>query len=460
MKINWLKNKLKSDYINPQAVIDDSDQSMKNSILLWVVCVFIILICVWAALANVDVVVRGQGRVIPLSKVQVIQSQDGGVIDNIFVKVGQKITKGQKLLVLNDIQKNSAYQETTERMRALTTHSAVLRALNESVLINDQSDYKNQQMSLDKNIVFDKKEISYPADIQQDPILTINAKNEFDSKFNQLINKVNGLRQQVNEKISMLADCQSESRLLSESYSFSVKELNVTTPLAKDGVVPQVELLKLRRSVNETNRQKQANQSKCKSLEIQIKQAVSDKMNIALEFKSTTQDDLNKAQDELTALSKSSTGLKDRVMRTDIKSPVNGVVKSLSFNTIGGVVKPAETIMEIVPDDRVLLVEADILPKDVAFLKPSLKALIKLTAYDYSKYGSINGTIETIGADSIEDKKGNLFYKVTILMDNSNQKLDIIPGMIANVDIITGKRTVLSYFTSPIVNAMSSSFGE
>ncbi|MGL5597898.1 MAG: HlyD family type I secretion periplasmic adaptor subunit, partial [Aeromonas sp.] len=362
-------------------------------------------------------------------------SQDGGVIDNIFVKVGQKITKGQKLLVLNDIQKNSAYQETTERMRALTTHSAVLRALNESVLINDQSDYKNQQMSLDKNIVFDKKEISYPADIQQDPLLTINAQNEFDSKFNQLINKVNGLRQQVNEKISMLADCQSESRLLSESYSFSVKELNVTTPLAKDGVVPQVELLKLRRSVNETNRQKQANQSKCKSLEIQIKQAVSDKMNIALEFKSTTQDDLNKAQDELTALSKSSTGLKDRVMRTDIKSPVNGVVKSLSFNTIGGVVKPAETIMEIVPDDRVLLVEADILPKDVAFLKPSLKALIKLTAYDYSKYGSIDGTIETIGADSIEDKKGNLFYKVTILMDNSNHKLDIIPGMVANVDI-------------------------
>ncbi|MGL5038710.1 MAG: hypothetical protein ACRC6D_01075, partial [Aeromonas sp.] len=303
---------------------DDSKETMRNSVMLFFVCAFFILLGVWASLAKVDIVVRGQGRVIPLSKVQVIQNQDGGVIDNIFVKVGQRVIKGQKLLILNDIQKNSAYQESAERIRALTIHVAVLTALNDSVLIND------------RDITFDKKPIVYPVDFQESPSLISNAQNEFDSKFNQLVNRVNGLRQQVNEKVSGLADCKSESRLLTESYSFSVKELNVTTPLAKDGVVPQVELLKLRRSVNETNRQKQANQSKCKSLEIQIKQAVSEKNNIALEFKSTTQGDLNKAQDELTALSKSNTGLKDRVMRTDIKSPVSGVVKSLSFNTIGG----------------------------------------------------------------------------------------------------------------------------
>ncbi|WP_133152620.1 HlyD family type I secretion periplasmic adaptor subunit, partial [Vibrio sp. 10N.261.52.A1] len=195
-----------------------------------------------------------------------------------------------------------------------------------------------------------------------------------------------------------------------------------------------------------------------------IKEAMLSRIDAALNFRSEQQEKLNQAQDKLSALTESAVGLEDRVNRTVVVSPVTGTVKTLGINTVGGVIQPGMDIVEIVPTEDSLLVEAKIAPQDIAFLRPELTAIVKFSAYDFTKYGGLEGVLEHISADTTQDEEGNSFYIVRVRTEKhnfgQNEELPIIPGMTASVDIITGKRTVLEYMLKPILSAQNNALKE
>jgi adhesin transport system membrane fusion protein len=229
-------------------------------------------------------------------------------------------------------------------------------------------------------------------------------------------------------------------------------------------VVPQIELLKLQRQVNDTRRDMTSSELKIPLAKATVREAILNRIDAAQKFRSEQQDKLNQAQDKLSAMTESTVGLEDRVNRTVVISPVTGTVKTLNVNTVGGVIQPGMDIVEIVPSEDTLLVEAKIAPQDIAFLRPNLHAIVKFTAYDFSKYGGLEGTLEHISADTTQDEEGNSYYIVRVRTYattlNQNGELPIIPGMTATVDIITGKRTVMDYLIQPILRAKDDAFQE
>ncbi|EPO7451926.1 HlyD family type I secretion periplasmic adaptor subunit, partial [Vibrio fluvialis] len=233
---------------------------------------------------------------------------------------------------------------------------------------------------------------------------------------------------------------------------------------ADEGVVPRIELLKLQRQVNDTRRDLTSSELKVPVLKSALRESMLSRIDAALKFRSQQQDALNQTQDKLSAMTESTVGLEDRVNRTVVVSPVTGTIKTLYVNTVGGVIQPGMDIVEIVPTEDTLLVEAQIAPQDIAFLRPDLPAIVKFSAYDFTKYGGLEGTLEHISADTSQDEDGNSFYLVRVRTKETSlghdASLPIIPGMTASVDIITGKRTVLDYLLKPILSAKDNALRE
>jgi membrane fusion protein, adhesin transport system len=248
-----------------------------------------------------------------------------------------------------------------------------------------------------------------------------------------------------------------------QSFTLTAKELELTRPLVKTGAVSDVELLRLERDVARYRGERDSASSDIPRIESSIAEANRKIQEVELTFRNIARSELSETNAKLSALSEGSTALVDRVKQTDIRSPVNGTVKQLRVNTVGGVVQPGKDLIEIVPSDDALLLEARVQPRDIAFLRPGQKALVKFTAYDFSTYGGLEATLEHISADTVVDEKGNAFFLVrvrTASTDLGPTRLPIIPGMVAEVDILTGKKTVLHYLMKPILRAKSSALTE
>lgn len=230
---------------------------------------------------------------------------------------------------------------------------------------------------------------------------------------------------------------------LMKSLELAQKELDMTRPLLKNGSVSEVEVIRLDRTVNE------------------IRGSID-------KFKSEELDKLNKARGELSSLTEANKADKDRLTRTTVKSPVYGIIKQIKTTTIGGVVQPGNDIIEVVPLDDTLLIEAKIRPSDIGFIHPGQKAIVKITAYDFSIYGGLEGEVEQISADTIldeTDKKNESFYVIRVRtyqnhLGTAKKPLPIIPGMLATVDILTGEKSVLEYILKPIIKAKHSALRE
>ena len=237
----------------------------------------------------------------------------------------------------------------------------------------------------------------------------------------------------------------------------------MTRPLVRTGAVSDVELLRLERDVARYRGERDSANSDIPRLESAVAEANRKIQEIELTFRNVARSELSEVNAKLSTLSEGSTALEDRVKQTEIRSPVNGTVKQLKVNTVGGVVQPGKDVIELVPSDDALLLEAKVLPRDIAFLRPGQKALVKFTAYDFAVYGGLEATLEQIGADSVVDEKGNAYFVVRVrTLSNTigQQKLPIIPGMVAEVDILTGKKTVLSYLLKPILRAKAKALTE
>lgn len=457
-------NKLTPDELD---YVDDKTAALllntPNSarIMLWVMVIFFVLAGLWAAWAEIDKVTVGQGKVVPSSQLQVVQNLEGGLVKEILVREGQKVEKGQQLLLIDDTRFRSDYREREQQVANLTASVLQLSASITSVVINEEFEDAEWQGA----VLLNFNRLAFPPIlVESQPRLVARQRDEYRQDLENLRNQLSVIDQQVKQKQQDLVEINARIRNLRESYRFADKELEITRPLAEEGVVPRIELLKLQRQVNDTRRELTSSELKMPVLQSAIREAMLSRIDVAQKFRSEQQEKLNEAQDRLSSLTESTIGLEDRVNRTIVTSPVTGTVKTLNVNTVGGVIQPGMDIVEIVPSEDTLLVEAKIAPQDIAFLRPELQTIVKFSAYDFTKYGGLEGTLEHISADTTTDEEGNSFYLVRVRtketsLDKDNS-LPIIPGMTASVDIITGKRTILEYLLKPILSAQNNALKE
>ncbi|WP_274061806.1 HlyD family type I secretion periplasmic adaptor subunit [Vibrio parahaemolyticus] len=457
-------NKLSNDELD---FVDDKTAALllntphSARLMLWVMVLFFVAAIGWASWAQIDQVTVGQGKVIPSSQIQVVQNLEGGLVKEILVKEGQLVKKGQQLLLIDDTRFRSDYREREQQVANLTASVLQLSASINSVAVN--RDFNIQDW--EKSVVLDYGKLTFPPVLEEtQPQLTQRQKAEYREDLDNLRNQLSVIDQQVEQKQQDLVEIEARVRNLRQSYQYAKKELDITQPLADEGVVPRIELLKLQRQVNDTRREMTSSELKIPVIKSAIKESMLNRIDVALKFRSEQQEKLNNAQDQLSALVESAVGLEDRVNRTVVVSPVTGKIKTLNVNTVGGVIQPGMDIVEIVPTEDTLLVEAKIAPKDIAFLRPNLNAIVKFTAYDFTKYGGLVGELEHISADTTQDEEGNSFYIVRVRTEKTSfgqdADLPIIPGMTASVDIITGKRTVLEYLLKPILSAKTNALKE
>ena len=418
--------------------------TVKSQMVVWVILLVAIWLIVWSSYAELDKIVRGEGKVVPSSQIQIIQNLEGGIVEELFIRSGDKVTKGQVLIKLDNTQFASSFDESELREAELTAKAQRLAA-----------EAFNKPFVISKEVITDNLiQALYDREHQL-----------YIGRQKQLLTTDNILVEQIEQKKLELQDAYSQQKQLTRSLNLLKKEVSFMRPLVKQGIASQVDLLKLEREENEAL-------SKLKGVEFsipRIKSAISEarsKRDDAKEtFANDAQEQMNQVLAEKEQLIKSKAALQDRVDRTDIKSPVNGTIKQMFVNTIGGVVQPGSDIVEIVPDDDSLVLETKILPADIGFIYPGLKAKVKFTAYDFAIYGGLDGSVVRISADTITDEEGNSFYIARIKTDRNHlgtkdKPLYLLPGMTSSVDIIVGKHTVLDYLLKPIIKAKDTALRE
>ncbi|MDR7306315.1 HlyD family type I secretion periplasmic adaptor subunit [Rhodoferax saidenbachensis] len=418
-----------------------AEQTPKGArILIWLSLIAAVVLLVWSAFAVLDEVTRGEGKVIPSRQIQILQSLDGGIVSEILAREGQTVKAGDLLLKVDPTRMVSSLRENQSQYLSLLAKAARLRALAEGSRFIPPDEVTKQA----------------PEIVEQERTL-------YESRRAELDATIGVARQQSTQRSQELISVRARREQASQSYNLTARELDMTRPLVKTGAVSDVELLRLERDVARYRGERDSASSDIPRLESAVAEANRKIQEVELTFRNIARSEMSEVNAKLNALSEGSAALEDRVKQTEIRSPVNGTVKQLKVNTVGGVVQPGKDVIELVPSDDALLLEAKVLPRDIAFLRPGQKALVKFTAYDFAIYGGLEATLEQISADSVVDDKGNAYFVVRVrTLSNSigPQKFPIIPGMVAEVDILTGKKSVLSYLLKPILRARAKAMTE
>ena len=414
-------------------------EPLRARYLLRSIVVILIALLLWAAFATVDEVTRGSGKVIPTRQIQIVQAVDGGVVAKILVREGQSVEKGQSLFLIDKTRFVSSLRENRVQYLALLTKAARLRALAE-----------NTPFQLPDEIV------------KEDPDLVEAERSMYNARRSELEAQLSIARQQLEQRNQELVEIRSRRAQAAQSYDLTARELAMTKPLAASGAVSDVELLRLERDVGRYRGERDQASAQTVRLQSAIIEASRKVQEQEISFRNEMRNELGETVAKLNSLSEGSTALSDRVEHANIKSPVKGTINRLLITTVGGVLQPGKEIVEIVPSDDALLLEARISPKDIAFLRPGLPAMVRFTAYDFAIYGGLDAVIDHIAADTITDPEGNAFYLVRVrtLKSSLGKSMPIIPGMVAEVDIMTGKKSILSYLLKPVTRAKAHAFTE
>ncbi|AZF61157.1 MULTISPECIES: HlyD family type I secretion periplasmic adaptor subunit [unclassified Pseudomonas] len=424
-----------------KALIEDAPRVIRLTI--WAIIAFFVFLVVWAGFSSIDEVTRGDGKAIPSSKLQKIQNLEGGIVSELFVKEGQIVEAGAPLIRLDDTRFVSNAGETEALRLAMQ-----LRVERLSAQVDDRP-------------------LNIPDDVlKAAPSQAANERSLYESRRQQLKDEVGGLQEQLVQRQQELREFTSKQGQYRSQLSLQRQEINMSEPLVAQGAVSPVEVLRLKRAEMETRGQLDATTLAIPRAESAIKEVQRKIDETRGKFRSEALTQLNEARTELNKAESTGRALEDRVSRTLVTSPVRGIVKQLLVNTVGGVIQPGSDMVEIVPLNDTLLVEAKIRPQDIAFLHPGQEAIVKFTAYDYTIYGGLKAKLERIGADTITDEdKKTTYYMITLRTDRSHLGTDekpllIIPGMVASVDIITGKKSILSYLLKPIIKARAEALHE
>lgn len=428
-----------SDFVRDADRFMLQQEPLRARILVRALLTVFVLFVVWAALVEVDEITRGDGKVIPSRQLQVLQSLDGGIVSEIRVAEGESVEIGQILFQIDSTRSESLFRENRAQYLSLTAKAARLYAVGEG------------------------KPFDVPADIEQEAPKTVeDERSLYEAATNEVHAQIAIAQQQLAQRQQELSEARVRYAQATHALDSVSKEYAVTKPLLVSGAVSEVDLLRLERDISRFRSERDVASTQISRAQAAIAEATRKIQEVELNTRNTARREYSETMAKLNSLIESSAGLADRVTQSAIRSPVKGTVKRLLVNTVGGVVQPGRDIVEIVPSEDQLLLEAKVQPKDIAFLRPGQKAMVKFTAYDFSIYGGLDATLEHIGADSVTDEKGNTFFIVRVRTDKPfmSENLPIIPGMVAEVDIITGEKSILSYLLKPVLRAKQAALQE
>ena len=438
-----VKNEEDLKYMNSVSSAMLMKSNFSTRLMLWVGGAVIIWLIVWAYYAQIDALTRGQGKIIPSHHLQVIQNLEGGIVSELLVEEGQSVKKGDILLKIDDTNFESSFAENKLRFNELEAKS--IRLLAESTA---------------------KKFRVSKAVKKKSPELVAHENSLYLSNLEQLNNNILIYKRRLNQKKAEKEEVKAKLSQIKSNYELIKKEVSLNKPLVKKGIVSEVEFLQLKRQENTLSGELQSTKLSIPRLTSIIEEQKNNIKEVSLKFRNTAKESYNETQAEMKRISRSNIAREDKVKRTYVRSPVDGTINQLLINTVGGVVKPGMDIVEIVPSQDNLLVEAKIRPADIAFLYPGQKAIVKFSAYDFAIYGSLEGELTHISAGTIVDEiDKKSYYLVRIKTDknylgNEDKKLNLIVGMTTDVDIVTGKKTVLDYILKPILRAKENTLSE
>lgn len=414
--------------------------------LLRFVLLFIVVFVVWAALFKIDEVTRGEGRVIASSQTQVLGNLEGGVVREVLVREGDRVNKGDVMMRLDNAQAVANYRENRAKYLSLTAQTARLNAEIRGV------------------------PLSFPAEVTAEAPEVARAESALmTARVSQFEAQMQILRQQRTQRAQDLADLRNKADKSGQQLRLVREQLRILEPLAAEGLAPRVEVIRNQRDLSQT-------ESELESARLQIPKAESAlreadrKIDERLDgYRSEALKEMNDRSLQLEAARESALADRDRVTRTELRAPLNGVVKQIYIKTVGGAVKPGQDLIEVVPTEDTLLVEVKIKPADVGFVRIGQNASVKVSAYDYSLFGSLEAKVEDISADTFVEERAppgtEPYFRVRLRTTKSSlgtpdRPMPISPGMVVTADIQTGERTVLTYLTKPFFKTLGSSLGE
>ncbi|RWP55643.1 HlyD family type I secretion periplasmic adaptor subunit [Mesorhizobium sp.] len=413
---------------------------------IFIIGALFVVFVAWASFAEVDEIARGDGKVIPASKTQIIQASEAGVVQEIAVKIGQVVRKNDLIIRLDNTLNTSSLGEQQAKSRALEVRIARLKYEQSGNLAGP---------------------FPCPADIQSiAPQICDNEQKLLTARRENFDNKLSVLKSRLDQREKELDEAAANSERLTRNLAVSDQEAKLVGSMVKKGLMARTEQIRVEREQTELNGQLNLSGETVKKIRSTITEAQLQVEELGLQLQQEALDELTQALAELSVVDETIRGATDKVARTDIRSPVDGIVNTLELNTVGAFVQPGSVVAGIVPTSETLLIEARVSPRDVAFIRPDQEALIKVTAYDFSIFGGIEGKVSNITADSLVDEKtGEPFYQVRVATDKSTLERDgkaysIIPGMICSVDIKTGRKTILSYLLKPINKARQEAMSE
>lgn len=416
---------------------------VKYHFLSIIIISFIVIAIYWAKHAMLDEVTRGTGKIVPTIQIQTVQNLEGGILTEIFVEEGSLVEEGQILMRLDDVQFSGKLAESKLKYYELLANQARLSAEVEN------------------------KEFVMPVEILKNyPILGKRTTQLYRSRVDQHKATIRILEEKVHQKQQAILEQRAKINQLRTGLGLLREEIDLSEPLVAEGAISAVEILRLKRSENDISGELITTEHSIPRLKSELQEAKDLILENNIKYQSEVLTEHNEIKAELDQISASLASMEDRVARTHIYSPVKGTVKQIKINTLGGVVRPGMDLIDIVPTEDRLRVEAQIRPSDIAFLHPGQKAMIKLTAYDYSIYGGLEADLIHISADTIYDpEKEQDFYIIRLVTDKNNiahggQTLDIIAGMIVDVDILTGEKSVLDYILKPILKTRDKAMRE
>jgi membrane fusion protein, adhesin transport system len=446
-----MKNSEDLNFVNILHSQKNAKIDSKVLLLFFTILVFFIGAFVWAYFSKIDELTRGEGKVIPSEKIKTIQSLDGGLISEILIKEGSIIKEGQPLMKIDTTRFEASLEENKQTYYHLLVTKARLDV--------------ESKLDLDEDI----PQINYSEEVLQNAkIFAMNDRKLFTSRVEELKSTVKTFKIQLKQKEQEINELNSKSHQLRRSIALVREEASTMEQLVARKSKSKVDLLKIKKELAQLEGDLQNTYVSIPRAKYAIEEAKNKIVEKSKTFRAEASNELQKINTEIKKYESKLVSDEDKLDKTVLVSPVDGIVKQINVNTIGGVVKSGMELIEIVPQSDILLVEAKIDPKDIAFINPQQRAIVKITAYDFSIYGGLEGQIVEISADSIvdkNDKNQKSYYKVVIkternYLEKNKQKLPIIPGMITTVDIITGKKSILDFIMKPILKTKANALHE
>ncbi|MFC7050905.1 HlyD family type I secretion periplasmic adaptor subunit [Emcibacter nanhaiensis] len=419
-----------------------SAQHLGANVLFYSIVAFVVLFFIWASFSELDEVTRGMGRVVPAKQIQVVQNLEGGIIKEILVKSGQEVKAGDILVRMDSTQLGSDLKKNEEEYLAL--------------------DLKTRRLQAETDL----KAVEFPEDLSQRyPDQVARELNLNKARLSGLRASLSGLEAKKKNLEQELIEARMMSVNSEENEELAQAEIDMIGPLVEKGIEPRISLIRAQQKMTEAKSERQRSELGIEKAKKSIEEVELNIEQAREQFRTETLSELSEAQSRFNQLRETIPALSDRVYRTDVVAPTDGIVNQVLVTTVGGVVKPGMSIVELVPSDDSLLVEAEIRPQDIAFLYPGQAAKVKITAYDFARYGALDGTVETISADAILNEREEYVYIAKIRTKQNSLEADgdtlpIIPGMVADVNIVHGKKTILEYLINPVLRLRDNALRE